>query len=140
MLEGSIMALAIDDDGALRLEERRQQELCRLQILNTRSERTFDDIVRVAALLCETPMSIIGFVDRYRLWFKAKVGVEVREAPRERSFCSYAVEQNAFCLIQDARAHPVFARHPAVISTPTVRFYAGALLKSRNECPLVPLQ
>ena len=44
-------------------------------ILDTPPEETFEDLVRLAALICDAPIAQINFIDGTRLWTKASVGV-----------------------------------------------------------------
>jgi hypothetical protein len=53
--------------------------LKRYGILDTPCEPEFDDLVRLAAQVCEAPVAVISLVDDRRQWFKAEVGLDVRE-------------------------------------------------------------
>ena len=64
-------------------ESARLSALNRYHILDTPPEEAFDDIARIAAVLCQTPMALITLVDKHRQWFKAAIGIEAREMPRE---------------------------------------------------------
>src|SRR5215469_12055887 len=75
------------------IEAARIAALNRYAILDTEPEQSFDDLVILAAYVCRTPMAMLSLVDEHRQWFKSKVGVQVRETPREISFCSHAIEQ-----------------------------------------------
>ena len=72
------------------IEAARVAALNRYAILDTEPEQSFDDLVILAAYVCRTPMAMLSLVDEHRQWFKSKVGVQVRETPREISFCSRA--------------------------------------------------
>ena len=56
-------------------ENERLRELRRYDILDTEREREFDDLVEIASLFCNTPVSVVNFIDEGRQWFKAEVGV-----------------------------------------------------------------
>lgn len=72
------MKALVPANEAARLEALRQYE-----ILNTEGEEIFDDITRLAAYTCQTPIAVISFVDRDRQWFKARVGLDARETSRD---------------------------------------------------------
>ena len=83
-------------------ETDRLRALKQLQILDTEAEKDFDDLVRLASLICNTKMSLIGLIDENRQWYKAKVGVEDTEVSRELSFCSHAIHSDQIMQVPDA--------------------------------------
>ena len=109
-------------------ERARIEALNRYAILDTEPEQSFDDLVTLAAHICQTPMSMISLVDEHRQWFKSKVGVQVRETPREVSFCSHAIQQEQLFIVPDTLQDPRFRENPFVVGDPGIRFYAGAPL------------
>jgi GAF domain-containing protein len=110
------------------LEGARVAALNRYAILDTEPEQSFDDLVTLAAYVCRAPIAMLSLVDDHRQWFKSKVGVEIRETPRDISFCSRAIEQEDLFLVPDALEDPRFRDNPLVVDEPHVRFYAGAPL------------
>ncbi len=103
------------------------------QILDTLPEKDFDDIVKIASEICNTPISTITLIDRDRQWFKAKVGLEVSESPRETSFCAHAIlDHQVPLIISDAREDERFFDNPLTIGEPFVIFYAGVPLVTDN--------
>ena len=109
-------------------EKKRLEALHRYQILDTVPEQSFDDVTLLAASICDTPMSVISFVDVNRQWFKSKVGMTESETPRDISFCAHGILQPAGFVVEDAQADKRFASNPMVTGEPKVRFYAGAPL------------
>ncbi|MEI7609119.1 MAG: PAS domain S-box protein, partial [Rhodospirillaceae bacterium] len=65
-------------------------------------------------------------------WFKAALGLEAGEVPREQSFCSRTIDDERVLVVEDALADPRFATNPLVLGPPHIRFYAGAPLRSRS--------
>lgn len=111
-------------------EDERLQKLLRYRVLDTDAESAYDDLTAIAAHICGTSTSAISFVDVARQWFKAKVGTDVTECPRELSFCAHAILQSAVMVIPDTHEDERFAHNPLVTGEPYVRFYAGAPLIS----------
>ena len=109
-------------------EAARVAALDRYAILDTEPEQSFDDLVILAAHVCKTPMASLTLVDDHRQWFKSAVGVQVRETPREISFCAHAIEQDGLFIIPDTLQDPRFKDNPLVSGEPHARFYAGAPL------------
>ena len=108
-------------------EATRQTALDSYSIIDTESDQRFDNLVELARTLFGVPVALLSLIDRDRQWFKAAAGVDIRETPREHSFCAHAIGQPAAVMvIEDAQLDPRFADNPLVTGAPGVRFYAGA--------------
>lgn len=105
-------------------------------ILDTDREADFDDIVELASQICGTPISVVNLIDQDRQWFKAEVGLGVRETPIESSICAHAILESDFVEIPDTLADRRMAGNPLVAGDPGLRFYAGALLVGQEGLPL----
>ena len=117
-------------------EARRVEALQRYEILDTPPEPKFDEIAKLAADICGTPIGVVNLIDEGRQFFKAEVGLGVRSTPLETSFCAKAILEEDFLLIPDATADARFACNPMVTGAPHLRFYAGALLKTSDGFPI----
>jgi len=96
-------------------------------VLDTPPDQDYDDLVQLAAQLCQAPIALISFIDCHRQWIKAAVGwAGSRELPRDLSFCAHAILTPGQVLeVQDTLADGRFADSPQVTGPPHVRFYAG---------------
>jgi len=122
------MATAVPSKEAARVAA-----LNRYAILDTEPEASFDDLVILASHICKTPIALLTLVDDHRQWFKSAVGVQVRETPREISFCSRAIEQDSsLFIVPDTLEDPRFRDNPLVTGEPHIRFYAGAPLVNED--------
>ncbi len=109
-------------------ESERLAVLRQYSILDSPPEEGFDDLARVAAQVCGTPIALVTLIDEHRQWFKARVGLKVQERPREHSLCAHAILQKDVLVVPDASSDPRFADNPLVGGEPYIRFYAGAPL------------
>lgn len=119
-----------------RAEEFRLGALLRYGILDTPREADFDEVVNVASAVCNTPISVINLIDQGRQWFKAEVGLGVRETPLDSSICAHAILQPGLFVVPDTTLDRRFADNPLVTGDPHLRFYAGALLETPEGFPL----
>ncbi|MCP5469919.1 MAG: GAF domain-containing sensor histidine kinase [Chlamydiales bacterium] len=106
-------------------EEERQALLEELEILDTEEDPLFDNLAKIASVLCQTPIAMISLLDKERQWFKSKVGIDVRETPRDVSFCSHAILQSDIFYVSDSQKDKRFQDNPLVQGPPNVKFYAG---------------
>ncbi|MEH2203257.1 MAG: ATP-binding protein [Nostoc sp.] len=110
-------------------ELERLEALYQYQILDTPPEEEFDDLAFLATQICNTPIALINLIDANRQWFKAKVGLDVPEMPRNNGFGSICMESGEVLIIPDTLADERFATNPLVTSVEfAVRFYAGVPL------------
>ncbi|CZF81257.1 putative diguanylate cyclase AdrA [Grimontia marina] len=112
-------------------EVERLHALRALEILDTSQEERFDRVTRVAKRLFGVSISLVSFVDENRQWFKSAQGLDVKETPREISFCGHAINDDNLFVIPNAKDDKRFCDNPLVTDAPNIRFYAGYPLKLR---------
>lgn len=114
--------------AAFGAELARLQCLRTLQVLDTPPDPTLDALAGAAAAALGCPAALVSLVDESRQWFKARVGLQAQETPREWSFCHHAVKAGQTMVVTDAHEDERFARSPLVVGAPHIRFYAGVPL------------
>ena len=113
-------------------EAERLRTLRAYKILDTKPEERFDELTRLAALICGVPISLISLIDTDRQWFKSRFGLDVQETPRAQAFCTHAIMQPEMFVVPDASQDERFAQNPLVTGDLHIRFYAGAPLAARD--------
>lgn len=117
-------------------EIERLKALRETALLDTSPSEAWDNLARIAAAVCRTPIALISMVDEDRQWFKARVGLEPRETHRDHAFCAYAILQQEIFTVKDASTDPRFQFNPLVTGTPEIRFYAGMPVRAPDGSPL----
>ncbi|MDB9376538.1 PAS domain-containing protein, partial [Nodularia sphaerocarpa] len=109
-------------------EAARLEVLRQYQILDTEPEEVYDNLAQLAAFICGTPIALVNFIDENRQWFKAKLGLDVPEMPRNVGLSYLCQEIRDVVVVPDALADAKLATNPVVTDYPYVRFYAGVPL------------
>ncbi|MBV9389240.1 MAG: EAL domain-containing protein [Chroococcidiopsidaceae cyanobacterium CP_BM_ER_R8_30] len=112
----------------LEIEIERLKTLSQYQILDTAPEAYFDDLTRLAAYICHTPIAAIGLIGAERQWFKSRVGILATEESRNITFCAHTILQADLLIVPDTLQDERFVNNPFVTGDTHIRFYAGAPL------------
>lgn len=118
-------------------EKTRLAELRALKVLDTPPEVEFDCLASLATIVCGTSVAVVGLVDERRLWFKARVGIDVSEWPRAGAFCERILrledlEDGSVFEVQDAGLEPGASEHPLGLGPGSYRFCAGAAIRGES--------
>lgn len=101
-------------------------------IMESGEEADFDAIAFIASAICQTPISLITFIDEKRQWFKSHIGTSLTENFRDLSFCTYAIAgAHDIMIVPDASQDERFAENP-VVTEANVTFYAGVPLVNED--------
>jgi GAF domain-containing protein/CheY-like chemotaxis protein len=119
---GMIPTLCLPAEGA------RLQALRRYEILDTDPEAVFDEVTRLAAWACGTPIALTSFLDEHREWFKSRIGLDTAEMPRNVSFGGHTILHGGPLVVPDTLADDRFRDNPLVTGEPGIRFYAAVPL------------
>ena len=112
-----------------RNEKERLKALYQYDLLDTLSEKEYDFITNMATQICNTQASLITLLDEKRQYVKSSYGFEIKETPRELSFCNYTIlDRDKVNEVPDLRLDDRYNSNPLVTGDPHAVFYAGAPL------------
>lgn len=115
-----------EKDSITTIEIQRINALQAYNILDSLTEKDYDDITLMASIICDVPIALVSFVDKDRQWFKSNLGLKSKSTAREDSFCSHAIESPTEpFIIKDSRKDERFKNNPLVLGDPNIVFYAG---------------
>ncbi|HEJ5563082.1 TPA: sensor domain-containing phosphodiesterase [Pseudomonas aeruginosa] len=109
-------------------EHSRQAYVDQLGLLEEGADEVFEEILAAVTSYFQTPIALISILDHQRQWFRASIGLDIRQTPRRDSFCAYAILGKGVFEVADATLDPRFRDNPYVQGEPRIRFYAGAPL------------
>lgn len=110
----------------------RLESLRSLQILDTLPEERFDRVTRLAKRLFDVPIALVNLIDADRQWFKSRIGLTVREMPREVAFCTHTLGGEGLMVVPDMSQDVRFKGNPLVYGATGIRFYAGHPLRAED--------
>jgi PAS domain-containing protein len=117
--------------------ERRLKALEDYQIMDSESEKEFNDIVELASAFYGTPISAITLLDNYRQWFKARVGLDDESTKIEDAYCRYTIQNpDEVLIVEDSTKDERFVNNPFTTGDDHIRFYAGAPLVTADGVAL----
>ncbi len=118
------------------------EEEARLAVLKTigidtlKGDPELQAVARFAALLCETPVSLVNVIGEADQHFLASFGAEEGKVDRKDNLCAYAMYRKGPVIIPNTLEHDDVQEYAVVQSDPKVRFYAGIPLVSAEGAPL----
>ncbi|SDG87311.1 sensor histidine kinase [Psychroflexus sediminis] len=113
-------------------ESQRLEALRSLNILDTLPEQEYDQITKLVASICDTPIALISLLDEDRQWFKSKIGVDYCETNKKYAFCNLAIQADDELMeVSDTRKDERFHENPLVNGKDQIIFYAGVPLRDK---------
>jgi signal transduction histidine kinase len=101
-------------------------------ILDTPPEEAYDRITALVAHVFQVPVAIVSIVDRDRIWFKSRYGLEITEVPGSVGFCASAILQKEPFIIEGIVSDGWALTTPITGWNLDARFYAGAPLTTSD--------
>lgn len=110
------------------IEAERLRVLRSFDILDTDPEQAFDDVMQLAARICDAPVGMVSLAVGDRQWLQARDAVDASAIGSAGAFCQYSMLRPGLTQVCDAADDARFAHDPLVTGKAAFRFYAGAPL------------
>ena len=101
--------------------------------MNISKDDELQQIVQLAANICNVPIAMITFIDNDTQHIKFKVGTDISEVSYQDSICKYTIAQKELFIIPDAASDKRVMNNPFVLHDPHIRFYAGSPLTTHDD-------
>ena len=109
-------------------ETRRLEAVRKTGVMDVANEELFLIYTELAKEISNMPVSYTGLIDEERQYMLCHVGLSEDRpdsAPRERTFCQFALNSTDPILVEDCSKDDRFKNHPVVTGDPYVKFYGG---------------
>lgn len=92
-------------------------------------EESFKDLVKLAAKIAGTDISLINLIDSYTQWSVSTHGIEIEQMPREDSVCQHTIMGDKPFEVQELHNDDRFKNKFYVADDPHLTYYFGVPLK-----------
>ena len=109
-------------------ETRRLEAVRKTGVMDVANEELFLIYTELAKEISNMPVSYTGLIDEERQYMLCHVGLSKDRpdsAPRERTFCQFALNSTDPIIVEDCSKDERFKNHPVVTGDPFVKFYGG---------------
>ncbi|WP_299986610.1 GAF domain-containing sensor histidine kinase [uncultured Pontibacter sp.] len=93
---------------------------------------SFKDLVRLAAHVAGTEISLVNLLDAYTQWTVAGYGFPTGNIPRKESVCQYAITQPDPLEVKDLMQDERFMNLRSLKSNPDLKYYFGLPLRTKR--------
>lgn len=111
-------------------EASRLMDLAAYNLIGSGSEKIFEDITELAAIICGARFAALTLIDSDRQWVKASHGMKFSHISRNESVCGHAILESDVFEVTNLGLDERFSDNPVLNGHPRLRFYAGGQLRS----------
>lgn len=113
-----------------RFEQQKDEVLQRFKILSDTGVADTTQTAKMASLAFDMPIVVVSLNQRYREWFRARVGLTPDTECAVEDLCSLAQLSQSVFTVDDVASEDYFSNEPAVTGDAGIRFFAGAPLRN----------
>lgn len=104
---------------------RRAEMLAMLELMGSEPETELDELLSLAATICDKPMGAVTLLDDRNQYMKARIGFDDPYLPLQKSICQYTIQGNSVMVVEDTTADTRFDGNDVIHGDGGIRFYAG---------------
>lgn len=97
------------------------------------TDESFKDILRLATIICETPIAYISILDDKKQYILDQEGIRLDTIPVETSICQHTITNEEILVIEDTLEDDRTKDLPIVNANPSIGFYAGFPLTNKER-------
>lgn len=101
--------------------------------MNISKKDELQQLVELAAKICDAPIAMITFLSNDTQHIRFKVGTDISEVSYQDTLCKLTIEQKELLSIPDTEEDERVSNNPFVIQAPHIRFYAGSPLTTHDD-------
>jgi len=107
-------------------------ELSELNLDYNAFDADLDDLTGLAARICGAEVSLVNLIDRYTQWTVASYDLDIKQMPREDSFCQYTIRGDGALELKELKLDPRFKDKDYVCGGPDLNYYYGVPLVTKK--------
>lgn len=124
--------MALKSGAFLDVASVRHGALAQHDLLVESLEEEFQELVELGKFYFGVPICAISLIGEHKQCFKGQVGLDVASTPVELPFCAHTILSDAPMIVLDASRDERFAKNLLVSGAPSIRFYAGAPITTKD--------
>jgi len=113
-------------------ELKRLKEVERFLAIKSSKKLELNEIAKIAAQICNTPIALITLIDTSSLFILSRVGTKLQKVERKNSCCDYMLSKGGLFQVTDADRHPQFMSNRLHKGKLNFKSYAGVALRTKT--------
>lgn len=106
--------------------------LSEYDILNSSQDKDYDELIFLAASICEVSTAFLGIIDVDTIWFKSNSGNEFQEVERKNSFSQATIDSGQDIFSVNFSECSKLFENVAKLYKKEYKFYTGVPVKNNN--------
>lgn len=95
------------------------------QVLGSSQEKDYDDLIFLAASICQVETACMGILNKQQIWFKSKTGFKIEDIDLENSFSGVALQSDKELVAINFSENPELFQKASSHYQNNYKFYCG---------------